>query len=273
MNVKQAANVLELLEYFAEHRQPASLAEIARRFDWPRSSTFNLLGTLAARGFLYEPMARGSYYPSPLWGGLVRQIESADPVPLQLHRLLETLQAKTGETAVLAAASGAYAVFVDSVESSNAVRYAARPGKMVPLHVTATGRALLSLMSPADRTKVLKRAAFERYTPSTLMSVAAVEKEIRRSLDRGWFEGNAEFTADLGGVALPLAMPHRQFAVLVAGPMFRLRDRSAELAATMRAEVAAHLGATSGAAPARQAEAPTRRTPARTVSAARPSRG
>jgi IclR family transcriptional regulator, acetate operon repressor len=246
VNVKQAANVLELLEYFAEHRQPASLAEIARHFDWPRSSTFNLLGTLASRGFLYEPMARGSYYPSPLWSGLVRQIESADPIPQQLHRLLETLQQKTGETAVLAAASGAFAVFVDAVESSHAVRYAARPGKMVPLHVTATGRALLSQMSEADRTKVLRRAAFERYTPTTLMSVAAVEKEIRRSVERGWFEGNAEFTADLGGVALPLAMPHRQFAVLVAGPMFRLKNRSAELAAVVRAEVARHLRVSPG---------------------------
>lgn len=284
MNVKQAANVLELLEYFAEHRQPASLAEIARHFDWPRSSTFNLLGTLASRGFLYEPMARGSYYPSPLWSGLVRQIESADPIPMQLHRLLETLQQKTGETAVLAAATGAFAVFVDSVESSHAVRYAARPGKMVPLHVTATGRALLSQMSEADRAKVLRRAAFERYTPTTLMSVAAVEKEIRRSLERGWFEGNAEFTADLGGVALPLAMPHRQFAVLVAGPMFRLKNRAAELAAVLRAEVARHVGGTpdvdaprrvgvrGARAAAKRVEAPAKRASTRTISGARPPR-
>ena len=76
-------------------------------------------------------------------------------MPDALHQLLETLQARTGETAVLAVASGANAVFVDSVESRQAVRYAARPGKMVPLHVTATGRALLSQMTPADRAKVL----------------------------------------------------------------------------------------------------------------------
>jgi len=249
VNVKQAANVLELIEFFAEHRQPASLAEIARHFDWPRSSTFNLLGTLASRGFLYEPMARGSFYPSPLLSTLVRQIESADPVPQQLHGLLETLQQKTGETAVLAAASGGHAVFVDSVESAHAVRYAAQPGKMVPLHVTATGRALLSQMSEADRTKLLRRAPFERFTPASLLSVAAVEKEIRRSLDRGWFEGKGEFTADLGGVALPLAMPHRQFAVLVAGPMSRVSPRLADLAAVIRAEIDRHLGGGTEEAP------------------------
>ena len=242
MNVKQAANVLDLIEFFAQHKQPASLAEIARHFDWPRSSTFNLLGTLAGRGYLYEPKGRGSYYPSPLWGTLVQQIESADPIPQQLHQMLETLQQKTGETAVLAAASGAFAVFVDSVESAHAIRYTAKPGKMIPLHVTATGRALLSQMPPADRATILKRATFERYTPTTLMSVAAVEKEIKKSVERGWFEGNAEFTNDLGGVALPLKMPHRQFAVLVAGPMFRLEGRLEEIAQAIRGEIVRQVG-------------------------------
>ena len=242
MIVKQAANVLDLIEFFARHNQPASLAEIARHFEWPRSSTFNLLGTLASRGYLYEPKTRGGYYPSPLWASLIRQIESADPIPQQLHQMLEALQQKTGETAVLAAASGAHAVFVDVVESPLAIRYTAKAGKMVPLHVTATGRALLSQMRLPERSAILRHATFERYTPTTLMSVAAVEKEIKRSLERGWFEGNAEFTADLGGVALPLKMPHRHFAVMVAGPMFRVKARSEELAGIIQQEIAGQWG-------------------------------
>lgn len=233
MNVKQAAHVLDLVEFFAAHRRPATLAEVAKHFDWPRSSTFNLLGTLAERGFLYEPRARGGYYPTPLWASLARQIESADPIPEQLHRLLEELVSKTGETAVLAAASGAHAVFIDSVESSHAIRYASRPGKMVPMHVTATGRALLSQMPAVDRARILTRATFERYTSTTLMSVASVEKEIKKSVERGWFEGNAEFTEDLGGVALPLNFAHRRLAVLVAGPMSRVKAQSERLADIM----------------------------------------
>lgn len=60
MDVKQVVNALELIEFFATHRRPATLAEISKHFGWPRSSTFNLLGTLANRGYLYEPRARGS---------------------------------------------------------------------------------------------------------------------------------------------------------------------------------------------------------------------
>jgi IclR family acetate operon transcriptional repressor len=60
-------------------------------------------------------------------------------------------------------------------------------------------------------------------------------------VERGWFEGNAEFTSDLGGVALPLKMPHRHFAVLVAGPMFRIQSRAESLAATMEREIGRHV--------------------------------
>lgn len=238
--VKQAANVLELIAFFAERQRPASLGEIARHFGWPRSSTFNLLGTLAERGFLYEPEARGEFYPAPRWSMLVHAIESADPVPLRLHDMLREVADETGETAVLAAISGAHALYVDFVESPHAVRYTVQPGKMVPLHVTATGRALLSHMAADERAAFLRRATFQRYTPTTLTSVAAVEKEIRRSLERGWFEGNAEYTADLGGVALPLVSPHRRLAVLAAGPMFRVQTRFEKLAKALRKGIARH---------------------------------
>lgn len=230
MTVKQAANVLDLIEFFAAHRRPATLAEIARHFDWPRSSAFKLLGTLVARGYLYEPKAKGGYYPAPVLAEMAGRIEEAQPIPADLHALLEELVQKTGETAVLAAASGAQALFLDAVESPSAIRYTARRGKTVPLHVTATGRALLSQMSPEDRAAVLRKARFDRYTEGTLMDAGAVEAEIERSDKRGWFMGNAELTPGLGGVAVALSLPNRHLAVLVAGPMFRVQQRTDALA-------------------------------------------
>ncbi|MGJ7497397.1 IclR family transcriptional regulator [Variovorax sp. RT4R15] len=241
MIVKQAANVLDLIEFFAAHGRPATLAEIAKHFEWPRSSTFNLLGTLAARGFLYEPRARGGYYPAPRWEALIRAIEAAQPIPPELHGLLENVVDKTGETAVLAAASGAHALFLDAVESPHAIRYTAQPGKLVPLHVTATGRALLSQMTTEDRAAILRKAEFKRYTATTLMSASAVEQAVQESQKLGWFEGRGEFTVDLGGVALPLSLPNRQFAVLVAGPISRIEHRTAEYVRIIQAAIARQL--------------------------------
>jgi IclR family acetate operon transcriptional repressor len=246
VNVKQAANVLDLLEFFAQHQRPASLAEISRHFGWPRSSTFNLLGTLTNRGFLYEPRAKAGYYPAPVWAALITQIEQAQPVPPGIHTLLEKLVDVTGETAVLAAASGAHALFIATVESPSSVRYAAPVGKRVPLHVTATGRALLSQMTPEERASLLRKADFARYTDTTLMNAGSVETEIKTSQERGWFLGNAEFTQDLAGVALAFELNERRFALLVAGPTFRVGSGLDTLAQTMRTHLAGYLAAQAG---------------------------
>lgn len=241
MSIKQVGNVLDLLEYFAGRQRPASLAEIARHFGWPRSSTFNLLLTLTNRGFLYEPRARAGYYPAPVWAELITQIERGQPIPHGMRALLDQLVRETGETAVLAAASGAHALFIETVESPSAVRYAAPVGKRVPLHVTATGRALLSQMSAGDRAAILEKAAYEKYTDTTRVSAAQVEAEIAASVQRGWFEGNAEYTQDLGGVAMPFAFGERRYALLVAGPMFRVAARLPELARILRERLARYL--------------------------------
>jgi IclR family acetate operon transcriptional repressor len=175
MIVKQAANVLDILEFFARIKRPVTLTEIAQEFGWPRSSTFNMVGTLVERGFLYEPKPRTGYYPTPRWLTLSRQISEAEPLPPSLHRLLLDLVRETGETAYVAAPAGDRVVFLDVVESESPIRYFAEIGKRLPIHATATGKAILAQYSPSERQSVLGKIKFERYQPNTPMSIAAVE--------------------------------------------------------------------------------------------------
>jgi len=220
--VKQAAQLLDLLEYFADTRQPATLSQIAEHFAWPRSSTFNLLATLSERGYLYEPRPRGGYYPTSLLDDVAAKVVAGQPTPLASHGLLEELAAASGETAVLAAQSGMNVVFLDAVESPHAVRYTAPKGKLVPLVASATGRALLSQRSATERAALLRKAEFTAFTPQSLMSAEAIEAEIQRSLARGWFEGRQEYSQGLSAVAFPLAMLGRSYAILIAGPQQRI---------------------------------------------------
>lgn len=234
MIVRQAAHVLELLEYFARRRRPATLSEVAQDMGWPRSSTFNLLGTLAERGYLYEPRARDGFYPTPRLLALARTIADAEPLPESLTTLLRELMEETGETTAIAAASGTSAVFIEVCESVRPVRYFAEVGLRMPIHITSCGRAILAQSTPAERASVLRRVSFERHGPATLMSVADVEAEIRRSVDRGWFQNLAEYSQDLCGVSVPLPWAGRQLALVVAGPVNRMQDRIPALAARMR---------------------------------------
>ena len=238
MAVRQIQNALAVLEFFAARGTPASLAEIQSHFGWPRSSTYNILSTLVVRGYMYEPARRGGYYPTRRWLDIARDFVEADSIDARLSAMLAKLAHKTGETAILAAPAGRHSVYVDVIESTSPVRYAARPGRRIPIHASASGRALLSKLSRAERRRALSGINYARYGEGALMSSEAVEAEIAASLERGWFQSLHEYDADLAAVAIPLIAGDRRLAVAVAGPVSRLGERCGEMADILARHVA-----------------------------------
>jgi DNA-binding IclR family transcriptional regulator len=172
-------------------KEPATLSEIADSLGWRRSSTFNLIQTLADRGYLCEPGRRSGYYPSSR--GLRSPSRSRLPSRCRNSPMHWSQNWETGETAAVGAPAGINAIFVDVLESPAAVLRAGR-------------------QSPAD------------------ISIDAVEAGLRRSAERGYRQSLADFSPDLARVALPLPVGDRRLSIVVAGPMFRILDRL-ELAA------------------------------------------
>lgn len=233
MLVRQAANVLELMEYFARRKRPATLAEISDDLGWPRSSTFNLVGTIAEKGWLYEPRARNGYYPSPRWLTLARTVAEAEPLPEAVHALLLTIADQTGETAAIAALAGTHAIFLDVVESAHSVRYFAQIGDRVPVHASSVGRAILAQNSPEERRAIYRKIKFEPFSETTPCSAQAIEQALGDAEQRGYHQSSSEYIADLAGVAVPLPIHHRRLSLVVAGPTSRCLTRRPDTAATI----------------------------------------
>lgn len=228
MPVKQVENTLALLEFFAERQQPATLADVVQRMGWPRSSAFNILSTLLERGYLYEPHARGGFYPTPRLLQMALVIAEGEPLPAPLARAMHRVAEETGETALVSAPSGLYAVYLDVVESKAVVRYAARPGIRVPLHATASGQALLSQLSPQDLGVLLRKMTFKQFGMNTPMSIDEVLAKIDESRKRGWFQSGWTYSPDVGAAALPVVDGDRVFALAAAGPLIRVESKAEE---------------------------------------------
>jgi DNA-binding IclR family transcriptional regulator len=234
MLVRQAANVLELMEYFARRKRPATMAEISDDLGWPRSSTFNLVGTIADKGWLYEPRQRGGFYPSPRWLTLARIVAEAEPLPEAAHALVARVAEETGETTAIAALAGTSALFLDVVESAQPVRYFAEVGDRVPAHASSVGRAILAQYSPDERKAIYRKIRFEPFSDTTPMSIERIEADLREAVERGYHQSSSEFIRDLAGVALPLPLRSRRLSIVVAGPTSRCLERRPATAAIMR---------------------------------------
>ena len=242
MLVRQVKYAFDLLEYFAQRRSPATLTEISDHFGWPRSSTFNLLETLSQGGYLHEPRLRGGYYPSRRLLSLSLTLADNEPVPAWLSETVLALARDTGETAILGAVSGVNAVYLDVVESDQAIRYFAKPGDLVPLYATAIGRALMSLMTEKELRSVINRTEFRRYADNTPTSEGKLRKYLIQTKESGYSINDNGYEPHLLGIAMPFDLHGWRMALMVAGPSFRMRDDVPKIADMLRSRLSARVG-------------------------------
>ena len=62
--IKSAVRVLEVLDFFRQHREPVSLKGIAEQLNYPASSATVLLKNLTAMGYLSYDRAARTYFPT-----------------------------------------------------------------------------------------------------------------------------------------------------------------------------------------------------------------
>jgi IclR family acetate operon transcriptional repressor len=171
---------------------------------------------------------------------MARMVSEVEPLPPWTHALIAELSAETGETASIVAPSGVMAVFIDVVESQAPIRYFATIGHRIPIHASASGRALLLQYSKEERDSLYRKIEFKQYGQFTPISIEAVETELRKSIERGYCQSFGDYSRDLAGAAIPLPIGDRRLSVVVAGPEFRIGPKVPEVASLIARTVERH---------------------------------
>jgi IclR family acetate operon transcriptional repressor len=223
MDVKTAARVFDVINLFAEVRQPMIYSEISRRTGIPLSSCHALLRTMVATGYLYAPGVKAGYYPTQRLLHVARGICSEDPLTLLFQPLLSALRDATGETAALATVADRRVVYLDVVESRQKIRYSDEPGGFMYLHASAAGKALLGALDIRARTSLLDSCEpLTAATDGSVIERAALEREVEEGVIRGWHRSTGENVEDVAGLARGFLIHGEAFALVIGGPKARL---------------------------------------------------
>jgi len=234
-NVKTALRVIEIIEVFAREGKPLSLTELARQLDAPVSSCLGLVRTLTRQGYLYETGRRQGYYPTGRLLAMAQRIARADPILEKVGPTLSALRDAVAETVVLGKlAPNGEVVYLDVMPSPHPISYVADPGAQRHLHSNSLGKALLSLLNEEERHKLLQSRKFERFNERTLVTLEALNEDIARSRERGWFQNLGESMMDVGAIAWPLSISGGEYAVSIAGPLYRIEPNLEQLAQQLR---------------------------------------
>jgi IclR family KDG regulon transcriptional repressor len=221
--IQSIERAFAILEEIARQREGASLAEISRRLGLHSSTTFHLVQTMVALGYVRQMPESKRYRP----GRALFALASACLDEIELARLaipvLESLSAATGETAHFAIRSGKNILVIAKTPGSGAFQLAERVGVARPAHCTALGKVLLAALHPEAFERYLSRTELQRFTPKTITEPDLLRQEIARIRHDGIAFDDGEFEPELRCIAAPV----QDFtaavigAIGISGPLWR----------------------------------------------------
>jgi DNA-binding IclR family transcriptional regulator len=223
-NAERANSVLGkvqlILEAFGPDDEHLSLSEIARRSGVAKASVHRLAQELLRWGVLER---RGSDY----WLGM-RLFEIGQRVPRQrilreaARPYMEDLYHATNETIHLAVVDGIEVFYLEKVSGHGQVSRPSRVAGRMPLHCTATGKALLAF-GPSVLVNEVLAMPFERITPHTVGAPGLLLQELSKARELGYAVEREQTRTGYLSVAIPLisATGTTIAALSVTAPVFR----------------------------------------------------
>jgi DNA-binding IclR family transcriptional regulator len=222
--IARAASVLRALE---GEQRGLSLAQIAERVDLARSTVQRIVDALRAEQFLIAATPTSGVRLGP---ALVRLAAGAGIDFDQITRpVMAELSKQLGETVDLSVLKGHSAVFTDQVQGAHRLRAVSAVGETFPLHCTANGKALLSLMRPAELDLYLS-ATLPRLTAHTLIKPKDLRAAVESCSKSGVAFDFEEHTEGICAVGTAFVDPlGRSVALSVPVPTTRFKRMRADL--------------------------------------------
>jgi DNA-binding IclR family transcriptional regulator len=194
---------LDILEFLGNNGE-TSFKDICPHLNIPKSSVYQILETLQSRGYVRKVGDSQKLFLGFKLVGLGTQTVSKLDIRAEAMPFLNELNAKTKMTCHLSILDGTEGVYLIKVESSHLIRMNSYEGKRLPLHSTATGKALLAWLDEKRMDEIVKKLKLIRLTGRTITKVADLKRNLEAVRKRGWAFDDRENEAHIRGIAAPI---------------------------------------------------------------------
>lgn len=219
-----ALRAFRILEVIAESARPLPLADIVDKLDLPKQTVHRILKQMQDSWLITRSPGSRNYSCSSRVNRFAVNVMLNSGVAAVRHAILRDLVEQIGETCNLTMLSGTDIVYIDRVETQWALRVHLQAGSTVPLHCTATGKLLLSLLPKAQRERLLKTLPLTAISPQSITDRATLRKELEQTRRRKVGINNQENLQGIIAVAVPIMLDRNRAcaAVAVQAPVARM---------------------------------------------------
>lgn len=143
---------------------------------------------------------------------------------------LRALHEQTGETVHLGVLEGVEVIYLDKVESRQAVRMHSQIGKASPAYCTGVGKAALSILPGEEMRLRVNSIDFHAFTRATIISAEDLEAKLHVIAQDGFAFDDEEHEVGIHCAAAPIHSPDRSFVggISVTAPSYRVSREQLE---------------------------------------------
>src|SRR5512145_2631263 len=228
----------ELLALYDREHTEWGVREVAEKLKMAKSSTHDLMSSLAKLGFLHKTEAnryRLGWQLVTLSETLLATIE----LRKEAHPVLEELAMQYQETIHLAVLDDTQAVYVDKLEGRQAVRVELTSlGARLYAHCSALGKVLLAYSPEEEVKRIIKTAGLPSFTPNTITDEEELQQTLAKIRKQEYAYDLEEIMPDLCCVSAPIYnhLGRVIAAISMSIPAYRFRRSQTEYRdAVMRA--------------------------------------
>ena len=201
--VQAAALTLRLIELLARERRPVGVTALAQALGTTKSRIYRHLQTLVQSGYLGQESDTDRYHVGARLISLARAVgDNLDLVGIAMP-VLQDLRDTLGHYTVISEIESDGVRVLAAISGRSLVEIGVKRGSLLHFHSSAQGKVALAFGPPDLRSRIL-RSRLEMFTPKTLTSPKALDRELDRIAARGWSAGYNEALLGLNALAAPI---------------------------------------------------------------------
>jgi len=201
--VQAVSNAIDILELLGDKDHELSITDIVSDLNLTRSNVNKLLATLELLGYVEHNRYTGNFR----LGVKTFQISQAYINKLNITEIsiqvLQQLKNDTNESAYISVLRDGAVVYLNVIETDQAVRVLPRIGNVGPAYATATGKAQLAYFDAMELEK-LYSGDFKKITPNTLSNFDELKDELVEIKRLGYAIDNEEYELGVRCVGAPI---------------------------------------------------------------------
>lgn len=228
----------ELLALFDRDHTEWGVREVAEKLKMAKSSTHDLMSSLAKLGFLNKT-EDNRYRLGWRLVTLSEVLLATTELRQEAHPVMEELAARYQETIHLAVLDDTKAVYVDKLEGRQAVRVELTSlGARLYAHCSALGKVLLAYCPEEEVNRIIQAAGLPRFTENTITDKEELIQNLAKIRKQEFAYDLEEILPDLCCVSAPIYNHTGKViaAISMSIPAYRFRRSQTEYRdAVMRA--------------------------------------